>query len=138
MPKYVDVIIEKPTRDMWTKSLDAILKTLPGCHFGLKPVSIITKYYFDYSVFDNAEEEYCALAADSVSQKIAEALKLKERIKYGTGVYNWEDKDYKKLAAKVKKRLGKEYIQYIEPKLVLICEDKLGGTVDEVLELFKE
>ena len=138
MKHYVDVVVEKPTKDLWTKSLTQILEETPGSHFGLKPISMVTKYFFDYSVFDNEEEEYCALAQDEVSKKISEMLNLKERIKSGTGVYKWSDKNYNKLARRVKTTLGKEYVQYIEPKLVIICEDKLSGTLEDVLDLFKK
>ena len=134
---YTEIIVEKPTRDMWTKSLQEILDSTPGSHFGLKPVSLVTKYFFDYSVFDNKEEEYAALAQDDLSKKLAEILDLKSRVKVGNGVYHWCDKNQKALEQKVKKTLGPEFVQYIEPKLVLICEDKLKGSINDILDLFK-
>jgi hypothetical protein len=136
MPNYTDVIIDHPTIDLWTRSLQDILNSTSGSHFGLTPVAIVTKYFFDYSVFDDEVEESIALRQDSISQKISDLLALKDRVKHGNGVYHWKDEDYKKLSAKVKKTLGQQYVQYIEPKLVLICEDKLKGSLEDVMELF--
>lgn len=133
---YTEVVVEKPTRDLWTKSLQEILEMTPGSHFGLTPISLVTKYYFDYSVFDNADEEAAALSKDPMAEKLADLLDLPSRIKYGNGVYHWSDKNRKALEKKISNTLGKEYVQYIEPKLVLICEDKLKGDVSDLFELF--
>lgn len=138
MSEYVDVVIEKPTVDIWEKSLKDILETAPGSHFGLEPVAIVTKYFFDYSVYDDEVEESIAQRSDELSKKVSELLALKERVTYGNGVYHWKDSNYKKLCARVKKYLGHEFVQYIEPKLVLICRDKLKGTVEDVFDLFRE
>lgn len=138
MPKYVDVVIEEPTIDLWSRSLTDILNSTKGSHFGLVPVAIITKYFFDYSVFDDDVEESVANSDDPFSKKVTELLELKKRVKYGSGTYHWKDRSYEKLRSKVKKTLGDQYVQFIEPKLVLICEDKLCGTIEEVHGLFNQ
>lgn len=138
MGKQVEVIIEKPVINMWQLSLKEILDTVPGSHFGLEPVAIVTKYFFDYYVYDDEVEESIAQRTDDLSKKISELLDLKSRSKSGNGIYHWSDSSYNKLAAKVKRSLGKEFVQYIEPKLVMLCNDKLFGSVDEELDLFAE
>lgn len=138
MPEYIDVVVEKPTRDFWCKSLKEILDSTPGSHFGLEPVAIVTKYFFDYSVYDDEVEESLAQRDDEISKKIAELLDFKSRSRYGNGIYHWKDRSYEKLRSKVRKTLGEQYVQFIEPKLVLICEDKLRGTIEEVQDLFNQ
>lgn len=134
---YTDVIIEKPTVDLWKRSLQDILNSTPGSHFGLEPVAIVTKYFFDYSVYDDEVEESVAQRADDFAQKLSDLLALKERVKFGNGIYHWKDSNYKNLCTKVKKSLGPEYVQYIEPKLVLICRDRLKGPIEDIIDLFK-
>lgn len=93
----VEVIIENPMLDMWTRSYKQILAVIPGDHTGLVPVSIVTKYFFDYDADDMDDE--------SLLQS-----------------YHWSAKDYKSLCKKVTNRLGSEYVSLIEPKLVMLCE----------------
>lgn len=95
----VEVIIEKPMLDMWTKSYKQILSTIPGEHTGLVPVGIVTKYFFDYTSDD----------MDDTSL---------------TRSYHWKSRDYKSLRKKVTNLLGTEFVSLIEPKLVMLCEKK--------------
>ena len=53
--------------------------------------------------------------------KLKEKLGIKEK---DSGIYHWSDKDLKSLERRVRRVLGPEFVQYIEPKLVLICEEK--------------
>lgn len=97
MKKQVELVIEKPTLDFWTKSLTQILNSIPGDHTGYTPIAIVNKYFFDYA----EEGEY----GEPLSKPVA-----------------WESRNLKTLASKVTKRFGAEYVNLIEPKLVLICE----------------
>ena len=116
-----EIIIEKPTVDLWNKSLKEILDSIPGDHSNLVPVSIVNRYFFDYSFFDNDFMEQLAEKDGELKTKLKAKLGIKEK---DSGIYHWSDKDLKSLERRVRRALGPEFVQYIEPKLVLICESK--------------
>ena len=116
-----ELIIEKPTVDLWSKSLKEILDSIPGDHSNLVPVSIVNRYFFDYSFFDN--DAMAQIAEKDGEVKTTRKEKLGRKAK-DSGIYHWSDKDLKSLERRVRRVLGPEFVQYIEPKLVLICEEK--------------
>lgn len=118
---YKELVIEAPTVDLWQRSLKEIMELIPGDHTGLKPVAVQLKYFFDYSFYDNDELE--KLANQVSSSRVKAQIHNDMDIPYNAqGSYHWRSKDLKALERKVTKVLGKNFVQYIEPKMVVVCE----------------
>lgn len=100
--EQIHVVIEKPTIDLWTKSLKQILKDQPGDFAEYEPTAIVTKYYFDYTEdltqFEDVEEG-----------------------KPDCYEVHWSSASLPELEKRVKRTFGKNKTNLIEARLVLVC-----------------